>query len=242
MEQTLTPRRAAYGINALSAWIGLGLSVIFETFGVVPQVAYDPPVPKSQFNWYGHYADGLAGAPARLADLLSYFTIWSQIVVGIVMTMLFLNPRRHGKWFQVLRLDAVMMIMVTGIVYNVLLGPNYPPVGVNKYSSFFEHTLTPAITVLVFLVWGPRGWFTVKNMLRALILPIGYVFYTLFRGAVLDSYPYDFFDVVSYGYASVITFVLGILVASVAVMCLLWVFDAAIDKNRKVEQGPIVGN
>mgnify|MGYP003352786748 CR=1 FL=1 len=92
MEQTLTPRRAAYGINALSAWIGLGLSVIFETFGVVPQVAYDPPVPKSQFNWYGHYADGLAGAPARLADLLSYFTIWSQIVVGIVMTMLFLNP------------------------------------------------------------------------------------------------------------------------------------------------------
>ena len=242
MEKTLTPRRAAYGINALCAWIGFGLSVIIETFGLVPQVQYDPPIPQSQFNWYGHYADGLAGAPARLADLISYFTIWSQVVVGVVMTMLFLNPNRRGKWFQVFRLDAVMMIMVTGIVYNLLLGPNFPPVGLNKYSSIFEHTITPIVTVIVFLVWGPRGWFTVMNLLRALILPIGYVFYTLFRGADLASYPYGFFDVVVEGYASVIIFVLGILFASLVVMVALWALDAAIDKNRTVAQGPEIGS
>lgn len=237
----MTPRRVAYGVNALCAWFGFGLSLIIETFGLVPQVAYDPPIPKSQFNWYGHYADGIAGAPARLADLLSYFTIWSQVVVGVVMTMLFLNPNRRSKWFQVFRLDAVMMILVTGIVYNLLLGPNFPPVGLNKYSSIFEHTITPLVTLIVFLGWGPRGWFTVMNMVRALILPIGYVFYTLFRGAVLDSYPYDFFDVVSYGYADVIIFVLGILFASLVVMCLLWAVDVGLDKNRRVKQGPVIG-
>lgn len=242
MEQTLTPRRAAYGINALSAWIGFGLSLIIETFGLVDQVQYDPPVPQSQFNWYGHYADGLAGAPARLADLFSYFTIWSQLVVGIVMTMLFLNPNRRSKWFQVFRLDAVMMIMVTGIVYNLLLGPKFPPVGLNKYSSLFEHQVTPLVTVIVFLVWGPRGWFTVMNLLRALVVPVGYVFYTLFRGAVLNSYPYGFFDVVTEGYASVIIFVLGILVASMVVMVVLWALDAAIDKNRTIAQGPEIGS
>jgi hypothetical protein len=238
----MTPRRAAYGVNALSAWIGLGLSIVFETFGLVPQVKYDPPTPTSQFNWYGHYAHGLSGAGARLADLLSYFTIWSQIVVGVIMTLLYLNPQRKSKWFKVIRLDAVMMIMVTGIVYNILLGPKYPPVGVNKYSSMFEHQLTPLITVIVFLVWGPRGWFTVMNLLRALILPVIWVVYTFLRGAILDSYPYDFFDVVSYGYASVITFVLGILFASLIVMCLLWALDAAIDKNRTVRQGPVIGD
>ena len=218
------------------------MSVVLETFGMVPQVQYDPPIPESQFNYYGHYADGLAGAGARLADLFSYFTIWSQVVVGVVMTMLYLNPHRRSKWFQVFRLDAVMMIMVTGIVYNLLLGPKFPPVGLNKISGMFEHQITPLVTVIVFLVWGPRGWFTVMNLVRALILPIIYVFYTLFRGAVLNSYPYGFFDVVVEGYASVIIFVLGILVASMVVMVLLWALDAAIDKNRTIAQGPEIGS
>ena len=234
-------RRIAYGINALSAWTGFGLSLIFETFGLVEQVQYDPPVPPSQFSYYGHYADGLAGAPARLADLLSYFTIWSQIVVGVVMTLLYLNPDRRGKVLRIMRLDSIMMITVTGVVYNLLLGPKFPPVGLSKYSSLFEHTLTPLITIVVFLFFGPRGWFTLKALGSALLLPIAYVFYTLIRGAFLNSYPYGFFDVVTNGYAFVLTFVLGILAAALIVTALFWLIDVGLDRNRTVAQGIDVG-
>jgi len=67
--------------------------------------------------------------------------------------------------------------------------------------------------------------------LAALVVPIAYVFYTLFRGAIIGKYPYDFFDVVSYGYAYVLIFVLGILTASIIVAGLYWGIDKALTKK-----------
>lgn len=225
-------RRAAFGINALSAWLGFGMSLVIETFGLVKTPMYDPPVPNSQFGHVGNYADGLAGAPERLIDLLSYFTIWSQICVGIIMTLLWLNPQRDGKWFRVFRLDSVLMITVTGVVYNLLLGPAYPPVGLNKISSPLEHTITPLITVIVFLAFGPRGWINRSIVAKAFIVPIVYVIYTLLRGLVINEYPYDFFDVVSYGYAYVLAWVGGILLASLIVLSAYWGIDALLRKRE----------
>lgn len=232
MAQSDVVRKNLYGVNALSAWFGFGLSLVIELFGLVKPIQYDPPVPASQFGYIDRYVEGLSGAPLRLIDLLSYFTIWSQIAVGIVMTLLWLNPTRDSKWIRVLRIDALLMITVTGVVYNLLLGPNYPPVGLNQISSPVEHTITPILTVFVFLIAGPRGWFNKKTVATALVIPVVYVFYTLIRGAFINCYPYDFFDVVSYGYAYVIVFVLGILAASLIVLGLYWAIDRSLTKKE----------
>ncbi len=226
-----TTRKSLFGINALSAWIGLGMSTFIELFGLVETKYSGESSPTSQFGHQGDYAAGLAGAPERLIDLFSYFTIWSQIVVGVVMTLLYLNPGRDGKLFRVFRIDSILMITVTGVVYNLLLGPNYPPQGLNQISSPIQHTITPLITVLVFVIAGPRGWFTLKNVVVSLVLPIVYVSYTLFRGAIIGKYPYDFFDVVSFGYASVLIFVMGILFASIIVAGMYWGIDKALTKK-----------
>jgi hypothetical protein len=231
MALSTSAKRNLFGINALSAWIGLGMSTLIELFGLVETKYSDVGSPVSQFGHQGDYASGLAGAPERLIDLFSYFTIWSQIMVGIVMTLLYLNPARDGRIFRVLRIDSILMITVTGVVYNLLLGPNYPPQGLNQISSPIQHTLTPLLTVLIFLVAGPRGWFSLKNVAKALVVPIIYVFYTLFRGAIIDKYPYDFFDVVSFGYAYVLVFVLGILFASIIVAGIYWGIDKALTKK-----------
>ena len=176
MALSTTTRKSLFGINALSAWIGLGMTTFIELFGLVETKFTGESTPTSQFGHEGDYASGLAGAPERLLDLFSYFTIWSQIVVGIVMTLLYLNPGRDGKIFRVIRIDSILMITVTGVVYNLLLGPNYPPQGLNQITSPIQHTITPLITVLVFVIAGPRGWFTLKNIAAALVLPIIYVF------------------------------------------------------------------
>jgi hypothetical protein len=207
------------------------MSFLIELFGLVETKYSGELSPTSQFGHKGDYASGLAGAPERLIDLFSYFTVWSQIAVGVVMTLLYLNPTRDGKLFRVFRVDTVLMITVTGVVYNLLLGPNYPPQGLNQISSPIQHTVTPIITVLIFIIAGPRGWFNLKNIVAALVLPIAYVFYTLFRGAAIDKYPYDFFDVVTYGYASVIVFILGILFASLIVAVFYWGIDKALTKK-----------
>jgi hypothetical protein len=231
MALSITTRKSLFGINALSAWIGLGMSTFIELFGLVETKYSGESSPISQFGHQDDYESGLAGAPERLIDLFSYFTIWSQIVVGIIMTLLYLNPTRDGKLFRVLRIDTVLMITVTGVVYNLLLGPNYPPQGLNQISSPIQHTITPLITVLIFIIAGPRGWFNLKNIVAALVLPIVYVFFTLFRGAIINKYPYDFFDVVTSGYANVIVFVLGILFASIIVAGFYWGIDKALTKK-----------
>ena len=228
-------RRTAYGINALSAWIGFGLSLFIEFFGLVKTSLANPPIPASQFGEYGRYADGLAGAGPRIVDLLSYFTIWSQIVVGVVMTLLYLKPQRDGAILRIFRIDAVLMITVTGVVYNLLIRPNYPPEGLNQISSPIEHTITPLLTIAIFLWIGPRGWINAKSVLYALILPIGYIFYTLIRGAIIGAYPYDFLDVVVNGYASVIIFVLGILTASLIVLSMYWGLDKMLTRSTTPE-------
>lgn len=233
MALSVTTRKSLFGINALSAWIGLGMSTFIELFGLVETKYSDEGSPVSQFGHEGDYASGLAGSPERLIDLFSYFTIWSQIMVGVVMTLLYLNPARDGKLFRVFRIDSILMITVTGVVYNLLLGPNYPPQGLNQISSPIQHTITPLLTVLIFVIAGPRGWFTLKNVAAALVVPIIYVFYTLFRGAIIDKYPYDFFDVVSFGYAYVLTFVMGILFASIIVAGFYWGIDKALTRKPK---------
>jgi hypothetical protein len=226
-------RKNLYGLNALSAWTGFGLSAVIELFGLVEADPAVAPTSQTQFGYIGDYASGLAGGPERLFDLLSYFTIWSQLVVGIVMTILYRNPERATKWVQVFRIDALLMITVTGVVYNLLIGPVYPPQGLNKISSPIEHSLTPLITVLIFLFIGPRGWMNARNVGRALLLPISYIFYTLIRGAIINKYPYDFFDVGANGYASVIIFVMGILFASLIVLAMYWGIDKALSRKIK---------
>ena len=231
---SLSVRKNLYGLNALSAWTGFGLSVVIELFGLVKPDPAVAPTSQTQFGYVGDYAAGLAGGPERIADLLSYFTIWSQLVVGIVMTILFRNPDRNSRWVQVFRIDTLLMITVTGVVFNLLIGPVYPPQGLNKISSPIEHTITPLLTVLIFVFIGPRGWINARNIGRALLLPIFYVIYTLVRGAIINKYPYDFFDVGANGYANVIIFVMGILFASLIVLSFYWIIDRALSRKIKV--------
>jgi hypothetical protein len=106
---------------------------------------------------YGDNAAGMAGAFGRLADHFSYFTEWSNIVVAVTFTLLALAPAVRTTLRRVLLLDSLIMITVTAIVYAVLLptGPS-PVVGLTNRGSIGR----PALTVLVWLIWGPHGWFS----------------------------------------------------------------------------------
>jgi len=217
-------RKNLFGLTALSAWVGFGLSLVIEIFYLVPY--------KNEISsLYGTQPAGWPGAFGRVIDLLSYFTIWSQLVVGLVMGLLFLNPLRDSPRLRVFFVDAVLMISVTGIVYNLMIGPKFPPKGLNVYSSFLEHTFTPILVIVVFLLVGPRGWFSKTTVRQALYLPIAYIFYALIRGAIVNQYPYDFIDVVQYGYLAVIITVLVILSAALVMLLLYWAIDSRLTKS-----------
>ena len=86
--------RQAFGVNAILAWIGALGSLAVDATGVVIVPQFGP-------TYFGGHADGLAGSIPRVVDNLSYFTIWSTILVGITTYMLYNNVNRNSFWFKV---------------------------------------------------------------------------------------------------------------------------------------------
>lgn len=212
--------RPLFGINALIAWAGCGLQFILTAWGVYPNTNTVP----SQLG------NDTQGALGRIFDYFTYFTILSNILVAVILTMLFLNPLRNGKVFRVLRLDTVLMITVTGVVYNLVLAADAKNVGWQVLANSLEHQITPIVTVLVWLLVGPRGWVNVRTIAWAFALPIGWLVFALIRGAFIGAYPYPFLDVVTLGYGTVFVNVLGIVVFALVILLILWGLDKAISR------------
>lgn len=208
-----------FGLNMVSAWIGFGGSLLVNTFDLVPEGKIDP-------NLFGPHKAGMAGALTRVIDLFGYFTIWSNALVVLTITALFLNPRRSDKRFVLLRNTSLLMILMTGILYHLLIAPTAHPKSWNIYTNAFQHYITPLLTVLIWLLVGPRKWFNFKMTISVFAIPTIYLIYTFVRGALIDRYPYGFFNVIKYGYISVGTTLVMIYVAGY----ILALFFLALDK------------
>lgn len=215
------PTRVAFAVNALVAWLGVVLTVVISAAD-----AYEPTTPEP--GLYGVHPEGVAGVFSRVADTLSYFTIWSNVVVALAAMLLARRRVPVTGWLQVLRLDAVLMITVTALVYAVLLAPTAVVVGWSRLTDPILHQITPAVTVLVWLVFGPRRWVSGRVVLASLVIPVAWIAWMLLRGAVIGTYPYDFANVAELGYARVGTVLLAILAFGVAVAAVYWVLDLAL--------------
>jgi hypothetical protein len=124
------------------------------------------------------------------------------------------------------------MILMTGILYHLLIAPTAHPQSWNVYTNAFQHYITPILTVLVWLLVGPRNWFNFKMTIKVFAIPTAYLAYTFIRGAIIDRYPYGFFDVIKYGYASVGATLLMIYVAGYILALLFLALDKALTRNK----------
>jgi hypothetical protein len=173
----------------------------------------------------------------RVTDTLSYFTIWSNIVVAVAATVLARGS--HGRRAQVLLLDALLMITVTAIVYQLLLAPSIDNEGWGLLTDPWLHVVTPLVAVATWLWAGPRGWLTLRLLPLSLVLPLAWVAWMLARGAVVDAYPYDFVNVAAHGYASALLTIGLILVFGLVVASVLTAVDRLL--SRRCASGPVPG-
>jgi len=220
--------RPWHAVNAAVAWLGLALQLVLSAGGIYPSTQTVP----SQFGYAN--ATGLAGAVGRTLDFFSYFTIWSNIVVAVVATLLAIDPARDSRLLRVLRLDALLMITITGIVYAVVLAPNAHLTGWQVPANSLLHQITPLVTVVVWLVVGPRGWIAWRTVPESLVLPVVWIVFTLVRGAVIGAYPYPFIDVVKLGYGHVLVNLVVIAVIGVVIAVVLLGVDRLLSRRRAV--------
>ncbi|RYE17767.1 MAG: hypothetical protein EOP45_15200 [Sphingobacteriaceae bacterium] len=174
------------GAIAVIAW----LAVIWQFFISVPN--------------YLAKGRSLGGA---IIQLLSYFTIESNLLIAISLTAILLLPKsKISRFFSKISTATAIAvyIFIVSLVYNLVLRPFWHPKGVYQTDDELLHVVVP---VLYILYWGfllPKQSLTWKQLPGWLLFPFLYLIYILIRGAFFGFYPYFFLDVKSYGYLQVI--------------------------------------
>jgi hypothetical protein len=177
------------------------------------------------------------GIGTRMIQTLSFFTIQSNILVLIVAATLVVNPNRDGRIWRVLRLDALLGITITGLVFDLILIHYVHPSGWQLVATIGFHYIAPWATLLGWLLFGPRPRIDRSTMVWAFGWPIAWIAYTFIRGALIDWYPYPFLDVQEIGYLAAIRNT-GFVVIVALVLVAIFKF---IDRFRTVgsSRGPV---
>ena len=158
------------------------------------------------------------GVTTRMIQTLSFFTIQSNLLVLVVAVTLVVNPQRDGRFWRILRLDALLGITVTGLVFDLVLIHYVHPSGWQLVATIGFHYIAPWATVLGWLLFGPRPRIDGRTMVWAFIWPIAWITYTFVRGAVVHWYPYPFLDVDHLGFWAALRNSLVVLVLAVVLL------------------------
>ncbi|WIM99039.1 Pr6Pr family membrane protein [Actinoplanes oblitus] len=143
-------------------------------------------------------------AVTRFVRLFSYFTIQSNLLVLIATVALARDHGRDGRVWRVIRLDALLGIVITGIVYATILAGQVELHGAAYLANLGFHYIAPWVALLGWLLFGPRPRIDARTLAWASLWPALWIGYTLAHGAVTDWYPYPFTDVTTLGYARVL--------------------------------------
>jgi hypothetical protein len=122
-------------------------------------------------------------------------------------------------------LDALINITLTFFTYVVLLAPIVKLSGIAKWTDIGFHYVTPGMTVLGWLLIGPRPRIDERTLMLALIWPALYVGYTLAHGASTSWYPYPFVDAHALGYSTTLRNGAGLMVVLVGLGALFMFVD-----------------
>lgn len=205
-----TAARVWFGLTALTVLTGLVISIVATATG----------------------DGGQFGSPVVATfNIFAYFTIQSNVIVGIISTLLALRPdraaprrpdgapsgrpdgissERSATLFRVFRLDGLVMIVITAIIYHTLLAGLVDLHGWSSFDNQLVHTVVPILAILGWLLFGPRRLITWRTLGLSVVYPILWVVFTLVRGAIGHWYPYPFIDAGQLGYGRVTLNVLAV--------------------------------
>jgi hypothetical protein len=177
--------RVVFGLTALTVLVGLIVQI-----GVSVNAAAED----SYFQ----------GAAARIFNMFCYFTVQSNTIVMVTTALLAIDPTRDSTVFRMFRIAGLIDIAITGVVYHLALADLQQLDGTALVADQLLHTVVPLLAVIGWIVFGPRGRITWRDVGLATIIPIAWCVFTLIRGPIVDFYPYPFIDVRVHGYATVL--------------------------------------
>lgn len=162
----------------------------------------------------GRAIDDGRGAIAGLVNYFSYFTILTNLLVAVTLTIQAAAPgSRAGRFLGrpgVLTAIAAY-IAVVGVAYHVLLADLYHPTGIARVTDTVFHYVMPMLFLGYWWLAVPGGQVRRVAPPAWAAYPLAYFVYLLARGAVTGVYPYPFADPSQLGYPRAVLNGLGIL-------------------------------
>ena len=167
------------------------------------------------------------GTPLSMVpiDLFGYFTIWSNTLVALVTARFARGGDNRGLGAPWLLAAAVVYILVVGAVYNLLLAPYNPQVGVRKLLDLVFHSVIPIAYPLWWLTQVSRGQLAWNALLPALAFPLAYCAAAMTKGAMTGKYAYFFIDIGRFGVAQVLINIAGLAALYAVLMAVVIAFD-----------------
>jgi hypothetical protein len=150
-----------------------------------------------------------AGAPFIEATVryFGFFTILTNILVALALTLPWLAPQsRAGGFFDrpSVRTAILSYIIIVAVLYHYLLAKLWNPQGWQLVADTIEHVVTPALYVIDWVLFVPKGTLKFKSAFAWLAFPLAYAAYSLIHGAVTGFYPYPFINVAESGYDKIL--------------------------------------
>jgi hypothetical protein len=139
---------------------------------------------------------GMSRSDLSVVNFFSYFTVLSNTAAIVMLVLLAARPERDDSpAFAVFRGAVTVYMTVTGIIYAFVLAPHLADVDVPEpWIDWSIHVIGPLAVVVDWIFWRPTVRIPLRAILIWLVLPAGYLAYSLIRGPMADWYPYPFLD------------------------------------------------
>lgn len=162
----------------------------------------------------------------------SFFTILSNIMMVLChAALVFAWPPLAVFGKRDTQGAVVTAMTVVMLVYHVLLRPVWAPEGWFLVCDYILHYVCPLIA-LVWWALSATGRVGLRNSLRWLIFPLGYLVYVYTRYAVIGEVPYYFLDPKTQALPAVLMAIIGIFVAFVVAGLFIAFLDRLMSRFR----------
>jgi len=163
-----------------------------------------------------------------------YFTILSNILVATVFTTVGLQRYADGFFaHSKVKAGIGVYIFITGLVYFLILRHTWNPTGLSWLADVLLHYVMPALYLIEWLFFTPKGYLRWNDAARWLAFPLAFVVWALFWGAIFGFYPYPFIDVPKLGYPQVLVNSVFMAIAFLVVGLLLVAIDRVLGRNAQ---------
>jgi hypothetical protein len=130
-------------------------------------------------------------------NIFSYYTLQSNLLAAAAL-LPGLRLRLAGKpeppALVIFKSGALLWILVTGVIYNLLLAGRWQPEGAMVYVNLTLHYFTPLGMLLNWILFEEKGRLKPAYLLAWMAYPLLYMLGSWVRGALTGFYPYWFLN------------------------------------------------